>query len=67
MICFAGDLTKGQDQLSALQTRIKEAEDSIADLKDKNAALQKEVKFSSRISILYIINNSLQIMMSSNR
>ena len=43
MVCSVGELSQGQEEISAAQIRIQEAEDSIANLKDKNAALQEEV------------------------
>jgi len=45
MVCSVGELSQGQEEISAAQIRIQEAEDSIANLKDKNAALQEEVTF----------------------
>jgi len=50
MVFTAGELTQRCDHLLAFQARIEEAEDSIADLKDKNAALQNEVTFRHIIS-----------------
>ena len=55
MICSVGKFTYDQDHLLAFQTRIKEADDSIADLKDKNAALQKEVTFSLFFMLIAIV------------
>ena len=43
MVFSAGELIYGLDLLLAYQAKIKEAEDSIADLKDKSAKLRNEV------------------------
>jgi len=53
-------MIQGQDHLSAFQVRIKKAEDSIADLKDNNVALQEKVILNHTDLILIIVNNSIQ-------
>jgi len=53
-------MIQGQYHLSEFQVRIKKAEDSIADLKDNNVALQEKVILNHTDLILIIVNNSIQ-------